>query len=311
MNVSTMPLLTINHKTEYRYAHPVAFGEHRIMLRPRDGHDLRVLKDRLEIKPEPMSLRYIHDVFGNSVAIATFDERVRTLTFNNIATVEHMPTEEFALTPDDKAYFYPFLYDGEELPDLQQFITPQYGDPNGELSSWARNFLDAEAPTPTFKILRDMTHGIRGAFSYRKRHEHGTQHPLDTLQTESGTCRDYALFMIEALRRLGIAARFVSGYLFVHGDRAHGYVGGGSTHAWVQVYLPSAGWIEFDPTNGIVGSRDLIRVAVAREPRQAIPLHGTYLGSADAFLGMEVSINVVSAGEDLRPAVLFGEEAKA
>ena len=102
-----------------------------------------------------------------------------------------------------------------------------------------------------------MTHGIREAFTYRKRHEHGTQHPLDTLQTKSGTCRDYALFMIEALRRLGIAARFVSGYLFIPGDRAHGYVGGGSTHAWVQVYLPSAGWIEFDPTNGIVGTRDL------------------------------------------------------
>ena len=142
-----------------------------------------------------------------------------------------------------------------------------------------------------------MTHGIRHAFSYRKRHEHGTQHPLDTLQTRSGTCRDYALFMIEALRRLGIAARFVSGYLFIPGDRAHGYAGGGSTHAWVQVYLPSAGWIEFDPTNGIVGTRDLVRVAVARDPRQAIPLHGTYLGSADAFVGMDVSINVVSVGE--------------
>ena len=131
-------------------------------------------------------------------------------------------------------------------------------------------------------------------------HEQGTQHPLDTLQTSSGTCRDYALFMIEALRRLGIAARFVSGYVFIPGDRAHGYVGGGSTHAWVQVYLPSAGWIEFDPTNGIVGSRDLIRVAVARDPRQAIPLHGTYLGPADAFAGMDVSINVVSAGEEAK-----------
>jgi transglutaminase-like putative cysteine protease len=292
MIASTMPLLTIHHKTEYRYTHPVAFGEHRIMLRPRDGHDLRVLKSRLEITPEPMSLRYIHDVFDNSVAIATFDERAKTLSFTSTATIEHMPVDTFALTPDDPAYFYPFLYDGEEILDLREFIAPQYGDPNGELSVWARNFLDSEGPTPTFNILSRMTHGIHKAFSYRKRHERGTQHPLDTLQTRSGTCRDFALFMIEALRRLGIAARFVSGYLFVHGDR--------STHAWVQVYLPSAGWIEFDPTNGIVGSRDLIRVAVARDPRQAIPLHGTYLGSADAYLGMDVSINVVSAGEEAR-----------
>ncbi|WP_184259138.1 transglutaminase family protein [Rhodopseudomonas rhenobacensis] len=295
-----MPLLTIHHKTEYRYSQPVAFGEHRIMLRPRDGHDLRVLKGQLDITPPPMALRWIHDVFGNSVAIATFDERSTTLTFNSVATVEHEPTDEFALTPDDAAYFYPFRYDDEEFPDLVQFVRPQYGDPDGELSAWARNYLDPDGPTPTFKILSEMTHGIRASFSYRKRHERGTQHPLDTLQTGSGTCRDFALLMIEALRRLGIAARFVSGYLFVHGDRAHGYVGGGSTHAWVQVYLPSAGWIEFDPTNGIIGSRDLVRVAVARDPSQAIPLHGSYLGGADEFIGMDVTIRVVSAGEPER-----------
>jgi transglutaminase-like putative cysteine protease len=290
-----MPRLTIHHKTEYRYARPVAFGEHRIMLRPRDGHDLRVVSGDLKIVPEPMRLRWIHDVFGNSVAIATFDERSDILSFTWTATVDHNPAEEFALTPDDPAYFYPFLYDPEEFPDLLRFITPQYSDPNGELSTWARGFLDAEAPTPTYKILTQMTHGIREAFAYRSRHEHGTQHPLDTLQTGSGTCRDYALLMIEALRQLGIAARFVSGYLFVPSDSGH--LGGGSTHAWVQVYLPSAGWIEFDPTNGIVGTRDLIRVAVARDPRQAIPLHGTYLGPADAFVGMEVEIRVVSADE--------------
>jgi hypothetical protein len=214
--------------------------------------------------------------------------------------VEHSPADAFILTADEPAYFYPFLYDHEEFPDLVQFITPQYGDPDGNLAAWARTFLNGEGPTLTSDILTGMTHGIRKTFAYRKRHEQGTQHPLDTLQTGSGTCRDYALFMIEALRRLGFAARFVSGYLFIPGDRAHGYVGGGSTHAWVQVYLPNAGWIEFDPTNGIVGTRDLVRVAVARDPRQAIPLHGTYLGSPDAFVGMDVSINVVSVTEDAK-----------
>ena len=290
-----MPLLTIHHKTVYRYVHPVAFGEHRIMLRPRDGHDLRVKSCALDITPRPMRLRWIHDVFGNSVAIATFDERAATLTFTSTVTVDHNPVEEFALTPDDPAFFYPFLYDPDEFPDLRQFVTPNYSDPDGELSAWARGFLDAEAPTPTFKILSAMTHGIRDSLSYRRRHERGTQHPLDTLQTRSGTCRDYALLMIEALRRLGIAARFVSGYLYT-GDRDHD--GGGSTHAWVQVYLPSAGWIEFDPTNGITGSRDLIRVAVARDPRQAIPLHGTYLGPAEAFVDMEVNIHVTSLDQE-------------
>jgi transglutaminase-like putative cysteine protease len=293
-----MPFLKIHHKTIYRYTHPVAFGEHRIMLSPRDSHDLRVVESDLRIEPRPMSLRWIHDVFGNSVAIAAFDERADTLSFISTATVDHNPAEEFALTPDDPAYFYPFLYDEEEFPDLSQYVRPQYADPNGEISAWARQFLDAEAPTPTFKILSGMTHAIRENFSYRKRHEQGTQHPLDTLQTASGSCRDYALFMIEALRRLGIAARFVSGYLSTPSDRGH--VGGGSTHAWVQVYLPSAGWIEFDPTNGIVGTRDLIRVAVARDPRQAIPLHGVYLGLAGAFVNMEVAIAVEPIGEEER-----------
>ena len=145
-----MPILTINHKTEYRYAHPVAFGEHRIMLRPLPGHDLRIVAHRLAIEPEPMRLRWIHDVFGNSVAIATFDERADTLTFTSTATVELSPAEEFALTPDDPAFFYPFLYDYEEYPDLVQFVTPQYADPDGELSAWAMQFLDEQ-----YNVLED------------------------------------------------------------------------------------------------------------------------------------------------------------
>lgn len=286
-----MPLLRIHHKTEYRYTRPVAFGEHRAMLRPSDSHDQRVFFCELDIKPAPERLRWIHDAFGNSVTIASFHERMDTLTFTSNVIVQHKPAPAFTLTPDDCAYFYPFLYDPEEYPDLQQFIAPNYADPNGELSAWARNFLDAQAPTATFNILSRMTHGIRDSLTYRARYEEGTQHPLDTLQSGSGTCRDYALLMIEGLRQLGIAARFVSGYLFVPSD-GEGHTGGCSTHAWVQVYLPSAGWIEFDPTNGIEGTRDLIRVAVARDPAQAIPLHGTYTGPGDAFIGMEVNVDV-------------------
>ena len=295
---TTMPLLTIHHKSEYRYDRPVRFGEHRIMLRPRDGHDLRVLSERLDITPKPSSLRRIHDVFGNSVAIADFDARADRLVFDSTITVEHYPLDEVALTPDDDAYYYPFAYDPEELPDLLPSITPQYSDPDGALADWARQFLTEGNQTRTLDMLIRMTHGVRQQFSYRRRHEHGTQHPLDTLSIGSGTCRDFALFMIEALRRLGIAARFVSGYLFIPGDKEHGYVGGGSTHAWVRAYLPSAGWVEFDPTNGIVGNRDLIRVAVARDPHQAVPLHGSYVGPADAHLGLDVTIHVISVSDE-------------
>lgn len=295
---ATMPLLTIHHKTEYRYDRPVAFGEHRIMLRPRDGHDIRVLSERLDISPQPSSLRRIHDVFGNSVAIADFDIESDRLVFDSTVTVEHYPLENIDLTPDDEAYYYPFFYNQDEFTDLTPSMTPQYSDPDGALAAWARQFLSKGSRTRTLDLLVGMTHGVRQSFGYRRRYERGTQHPLDTLSIGSGTCRDFALFMMEALRRLGIAARFVSGYIFIPGDEAHGYVGGGSTHAWVRAYLPGAGWIEFDPTNGIVGSRDLIRVAVARDPHQAIPLYGTYVGPADAHLGMDVTIHVLSVGED-------------
>ena len=170
-----MPILTINHKTEYRYAHPVAFGEHRIMLLPLPGHDLRILAHDLAIEPRPMSLRWIHDVFGNSVAIANFDERAETLTFTSTVTVQHDPAA-FELTPDDPAYFYPFLYDDEEYPDLTQFVTPQYGDPHGELSAWARQFLDPDSPTPTFKILS----------------EHDPRHPPDVFLPQASRARHAA-----------------------------------------------------------------------------------------------------------------------
>lgn len=293
-----MPLLTVHHKTEYRYTRRVAFGEHRVMLRPRDGHDLRVLDSKLDIVPRPSQLRWIHDVFGNTVAVACFDILSDRLVFDSMITVDHSPLEDLALTPADDAWHYPFAYQEEELPDLAQSISPKYADPDHILETWALGFLSRSGQSVTIAVLTEMTHAVRAQFTYRHRHEHGTQHPLDTLATRSGTCRDFALLMIEALRRLGIAARFVSGYLFIPGGKEH--LGGGSTHAWVQAYLPGAGWVEFDPTNGIVGNRDLIRVAVARDPFQAIPLHGSFYGRADDHLGMNVSIRVLSNEEGVR-----------
>ncbi|MES1155656.1 MAG: transglutaminase family protein, partial [Pseudorhodoplanes sp.] len=168
-----------------------------------------------------------------------------------------------------------------------------FPDRKGELEGWARQFVRDGGETRTEDVLAAMTFAIKKNFRYRSRHEPGVQGPLQTLQRGTGTCRDFALLMMEAARSLGLAARFVSGYLHVPVEGSD-HVGGGSTHAWVQVYLPSAGWVEFDPTNGIVGNRDLIRVAVAHEPRQAIPLWGTFFGAAADHLAMTVDIDVVS-----------------
>jgi len=162
--------------------------------------------------------------------------------------------------------------------------------PGEGVAKWALQFLDPSDTTDTMKMLRAMTHGIREQILYNRRIEKGVQTPEETLLIRRGSCRDFAVLMMEAARSLGIAARFVSGYIFV--PNRSGLAGGGATHAWMQAYLPGAGWIDFDPTNSIIGNRNLIRVAVAWAPEHALPLWGTYTGSAQAFLGMDVTVTV-------------------
>jgi len=289
-----MTLLKVRHKTTYRYARPVELGEHRMMFRPRASHDLNLKKAKLVIRPEPVSIRWVHDVFDNSVAFAHFGGlAVKELSFDSTLTVDHTPYSSPVPEIDEAARTYPFLYDREDEPDLRPSIALQYPDEGGRLTKWARQFLHPGRPTnDTFSLLATMTTAVREQFRYLRREEMGVQHPIETLLLGSGSCRDFAVLMMEAARTLGFAARFVSGYLYVPSQGDERPVGGGATHAWVQVYLPCAGWLEFDPTNAIVGNRNLILIAAARHPRQAIPLSGTYEGSREDFIGMTVEVAV-------------------
>lgn len=294
-----MSLLTVRHVTTYRYRQPVAFGEHRMMLRPREGHDQRIIETSLRITPEPVQLRWVHDVFGNSVAVARFTGRARKLRFESVTQLDHAAQNVLDFDLEDYAVAYPFAYAIDEIPDLARSIERHYPDPDRLVDRWARRFLRDDRATGTLELLSAMTHGIKQELAYIARHERGIQEPAQTLKLGSGTCRDFAVLMIEAARSLGLAARFVSGYLYSAGrdgaEPGSANVGGGATHAWARIYLPGAGWVEFDPTNGIVGNRDLIRVAVARDPRQAVPLHGTWTGFPNDNIGMDVEVSVTSA----------------
>jgi hypothetical protein len=139
-----------------------------------------------------------------------------------------------------------------------------------------------------------MNGAIKNEFAYNMRFEEGTQTPLETLQNMSGTCRDFALLFIEAVRSLGFGARFITGYLYDPAlDGAEGAMqGSGATHAWADVYLPGAGWVEYDPTNGLIAGDNLIRVAVTRDPSQAIPIAGTFDGTMGQFQGMTIDVTV-------------------
>ena len=270
-----------------------------MMLRPRDSNDQRLLRASLQIDPEPSRLRWIHDVFDNCVAVADFEGETKRLQVESHIVVEHSISSEPDVLLDESARLYPFSYDVEELPDLSRSIERRHSDPNGEIDRWARRFVNLAAPTETGSMLMTLTFAIKEGFAYERRTAKGTQTPLQTLETRRGSCRDFASLMMEAARALGLAARFVTGYLYVPDrDDEDVHLGGGATHAWCQIYLPGAGWVEFDPTNGIVGSRDLIRIAVARDARQAIPLHGSYYGASDALDGMTVSVDVRKLGEN-------------
>jgi transglutaminase-like putative cysteine protease len=292
-----MRRLTVHHVTTYKYAAPVQLGDHRMMFRPRDSHDLRLVGTRLVIDPAPAQMRWLHDVFGNSVAIASFGAEASELRFESTVEIDHYEVEAPSFSLEEVARAYPFTYLDTELPDLVGPMTRRHSEP--EIAQWARSFLDAAGHFGTMEFLTAMTEAVKAGFTYMVRDELGVQTPAETLRLKSGSCRDFAFLMMEAVRSLGLAARFVSGYIYAPAFDATvgGNVGGGATHAWLQVYLPGAGWVEFDPTNGIVGNRDLIRVAVARDPSQAQPLSGSWTGRPSDYLGMTVTVTVSSAGD--------------
>jgi transglutaminase-like putative cysteine protease len=289
-----VPVLTVTHTTTYRYADKVTFGEHRMMMRPRDSHDLRLLDTALIIRPQG-KIRWIHDVFGNSVAIARFDKPANELHVQSTFRAEHYPLAESGVEIESYARHHPFSYDSSEVPDIARTAERHYPDPDHLVDRWARRFVQAASDHDTMAILSAMTKAIHTEFTYNPRDEMGTQDPVTTLKSATGTCRDYALLMMEAARTLGFAARFVSGYLYDDSKLSGGkdtVIGAGVTHAWAQIYLPGAGWVPFDPTNGIISDRNLIRVAVTRDPSQAVPLKGSFTGKPDDFLGMDVKVEI-------------------
>ncbi len=283
--------LKVRHSTLYRYNKPVVFGPHRMMFRPRDSHDMRLVDTNLTIQPKPEAVQWSFDVFGNSVATAIFGNIAASeLNFESEIDLLHYQSPDVAHQIDNYAANYPFAYRANDLPDLQCTITRHRPDPEGVIAIWASQFRPATSTVPTLQLLSALMEGARAHVTYRSRAATGTQDPVVTLRKGTGTCRDYALLMMEAVRSLGLAARFVTGYIYKDARSAN--MGGGATHAWVQVFVPGAGWIEFDPTNGIVGNRDLIRVAVTRDPSQAIPLSGSFTGVGARCLGMDVSVTV-------------------
>lgn len=286
-----MVRLAINHRTIYRYRRPVAFGPHRLMIRPRDGHDLRVVESRLVLSP-PAEVSWTYDVFGNSIATARFTAAAPVLSVESRLVLDRFHDPEPSRAIEASARTFPFRYSDDDRLDLGALLVPQEPDPDGRLARWASDFV-AGRPTDTLALLGDLNAGISAWVFYQSRDDEGTQTPLETLDRGWGSCRDLAVLFMEAARHLGFGARIVSGYNA--GPRSGADAERGSTHAWVEIFVPGPGWIAFDPTNRTVGDGALVPVARARSIRQVGPVAGSFTGVPDDFLGLAVDVTVFTA----------------
>ena len=285
-----MTHICISHTTAYHYRKPVSLSTHRLMLRPRESRELQLISHTLNVSPNA-SIAWAHDVSGNAVAAASFTEMTDTLRIESTIkldlTANPWPIFNIAAT----AINYPFFYSNDDRADLGPLAIQQYLDPMGRVQKWARSFLRGPA-TDTLELLKAISHGASESLQYEVRESEGTQTPNESLDRGKGSCRDFAVLFVEAVRSLDLGARIVSGYLYDPQSNLTGSTGSGSTHAWAEVFVPGAGWINFDPTNRSMGGFNLIPVAVARDIRLLMPVSGSYVGEADAFEGMEVEVRV-------------------
>lgn len=282
-----MRRLKILHRTYYNFRGLVQLQPHRLLLRPREGPALHIESSRLDLEPTAQ-LRWVRDAYDNSVAMATFGSPT-----SHLAIVSECVVQQFDETPldflvADFAVNYPFIYDADSAEILRPYMLRTL--PPAEqavLAGWVQRYWHAGEPVQTYALLARLCTAISQSLTYQIREEPGVQSAVATLSRGIGSCRDFANLFMEATRFLGLAARFVSGYL--NAPYADGR--SGSTHAWVEVYLPGAGWKGFDPTSGeIAGSRH-IAVAVARLPDMVSPVTGAFLGppGADLSVGVWVS----------------------
>lgn len=288
-----MTTLQVHHRTRYRYERPVSFGVHRLMLRPRDGHDMRIIDSTLTLSP-PAEVRWEFDTFGNSVAYAEFRDSADELVVQSDLVLHRYALEGPLVDIAPRAVPYPFAYSDDDLVDLAPLLRLECDGEAATVAAW----LGSALPTligGSLDVLHALNQAIHGGFSYRRRDEQGVQTPGETIVAGSGTCRDFAFLFMEAARQLGFAARFVTGYLYdpaADADGGDALAGGGATHAWAETFVPGAGWIEFDPTNSIVAGGNLVRVATTRTAAQAQPIRGTFKGDGVACLGMDVTVTV-------------------
>jgi transglutaminase-like putative cysteine protease len=276
--------IRIQHRTTYFYAEKVPFGLHRLVLRPREGHGVHLEKCDLKVSPG-YRMRWIRDPFDNHVALVELEEPATELIFDAEFVVTTRDDNPFNFIIENEAVEYPFSYDHDLQHELRPLAQLMYVRDERRVRDWVDQFWHPGKRIGTLQLLQLMNGNIYRTFKYRRREERGVQSPAETLETNSGSCRDFAILFIEACRYLGLGARFVSGYMY-----SSEITGRMSMHAWAEVFLPGAGWIGFDPSWGILASSQYVPVGVALHQENVTPISGTYIGTSRVFLKSQVDL---------------------
>jgi transglutaminase-like putative cysteine protease len=286
--------LRIQHRTTYNYNQPVSFGQHKILIRPREGHDLHIESSVLDISPAH-TIHWMRDVNGNSIAKVDFIEPASQLMIYSELILQHYDSNPLDFILEESAVHYPFVYEADSQAELAAFAHILYPKDTARLREWLLQFWKPGEQAETITLLQRVNQHIHDTFQYQRRDEPGVQMPSETLQKNSGSCRDFATLLLESFRCWGLAARFVSGYMQCEATEA----GGASTHAWAEVYLPGAGWKGFDPTSGIMTGSQHVTLAVSRDPENAAPITGSFIGPSSAFQNIQVDVTVVQTNKPM------------
>jgi transglutaminase-like putative cysteine protease len=283
-----MPRQRIEHGTVYTYRKPVSFGRHRLVLRPRESHDLFVESMSLTITPAHESV-WARDVFNNSILIVDFIEPADRLEVQSTVVLQRTlpfprkePWEPWRIP-------LPVVYDAPELPVVFAYQTLAYPADAFAIREWLQQHPDINTATDAETMLNLLNATIHRVIRYQRREAKGVQSPSQTIQLAQGSCRDMATLMMEAARTMGLAARFVSGYL----DCPAAEAGRAAMHAWTEVYLPVLGWRGFDPTIAEETSLKHIPVGVSYHPRGVMPISGMFTGTAGDYIEMTAPVRVV------------------
>ncbi len=283
-----MKRFKIVHRTYYNYSGEVRLGNHFLLLRPRETHELRIESFALRINPESDLLWY-RDIEGNSVATVTFSSPTQQLLIESETVIQQHNEAPLDFLVAEEAVNYPFAYHADDFTMLSPYLTLPEPTERLQIDQWIKTIWQAGEPIQTYSLLQRIARRIFENQTYTVREEPGVQTSTQTLSYGSGSCRDFSKLFMDATRCLGLASRFVSGYL--HAPLMSSLVG--ATHAWVEVYLPGAGWTGFDPTIGHIVGPDHIAVAVARLPESVPPVKGSYLGSETSTMDVGVWVSEI------------------